>query len=721
MTPTPANLHPWGVDWFNRGDTKVLNRKTIFCLVYVLGLLNSSLLFGASSQDVVINELMWCGSTASLADEWIELRNMTNNSIDLSGWQITKNTATETPMLTIPAGKTIAANGYFLIANYDENSAKSSLDVISDLVTTTVSLSNSKLQIKLYDGPWDSGGNLIDTANDGNKPFVGDNTNKYSMERNSVPGDGTLPDNWHTALTSVGFDPGATEKGTPGSVNSAPPPPPPPPPAPTRTVKINEVMYDPEGADAEGEEWIELYNTGTEPVNLTGWTLGDEDGNWFIFPSFTLNPGAYVVIHYNATNTPADNTSTDLYTGVANQWTNTEDQVSLYNSSLHNETTIVDFVAYCSDGSYTNPNPDDDNAVGAGIWSSGAYIDTSGLGEGESLGLNSNGQDTDRTSDWRLFKNPSPGEANPSPMPEGTIIRINEVSFKEERSRDWIELYCVADGNGGAGVNIGNCYIKTGPSILKTIGAGTIIRTGEYLVLHQGILSDDTFSDEDGIIDIFVPDTALTSTDSQVIFYDQLDQMLDAVCWANRDETWSQTNANRVKELSEAGQWQIAGEEAQPEDCVDSTDVETGYSIARDTNSTDTNTKNDWHIDQTPSMGRNNAKGAPSTRISRLSLSNRCFLTDGSDPDRRNTTIFFTLAVESQVTIRIYDVQGRKIRTLIDDEELLYGENSVVWDGRDDEGRTVPIGIYICYLQAINSDSGGKDIKKITIVAAKQL
>ena len=35
-------------------------------------------------QDVVINEVMWMGSSSHTADEWIELRNMTSHDIDFS-------------------------------------------------------------------------------------------------------------------------------------------------------------------------------------------------------------------------------------------------------------------------------------------------------------------------------------------------------------------------------------------------------------------------------------------------------------------------------------------------------------------------------------------------------------------------------------------------------------------------------------------------------------
>ena len=62
----------------------------------------------AGSMEVVINELMWMGSTVSSSDEWIELRNNTNQAIDLTGWLIT-NAASGSDDLTIPLGSIIPA------------------------------------------------------------------------------------------------------------------------------------------------------------------------------------------------------------------------------------------------------------------------------------------------------------------------------------------------------------------------------------------------------------------------------------------------------------------------------------------------------------------------------------------------------------------------------------------------------------------------------------
>jgi len=180
--------------------------------------------------DIVINELMWMGSWASpTGDEWIELRNMTNENIDLSGCQLTKldSGGVEELMLTIPSGSLVDADGFYLISNYDE--AGSNISVEPDLVDTAVNLSNTKLQIKLYcGGDWNGSGTIIDIAGDGGAPLVGDNGDdsedpvipKKSMSRRGVPGDGSLADNWYIAVNRENWDDDATEFGTPGSENS---------------------------------------------------------------------------------------------------------------------------------------------------------------------------------------------------------------------------------------------------------------------------------------------------------------------------------------------------------------------------------------------------------------------------------------------------------------------------------------------------------------------
>lgn len=63
-------------------------------------------------------------------------------------------------------------------------------------------------------------------------------------------------------------------------------------------VVINEVCYDPDGADS-GKEWIELYNSGNTDVNLAGARIfsgGANFGEVFEFPHFILRAHHIVLI-----------------------------------------------------------------------------------------------------------------------------------------------------------------------------------------------------------------------------------------------------------------------------------------------------------------------------------------------------------------------------------------------------------------------------------------
>lgn len=183
--------------------------------------------------EVIINELAWAGSSASSSDEWIELRNTTGSDIDIAGWQLTKNTGTETVMVTIPTNPDlpnahiIPAEGYFLIANngseHDFGSGKlSTLNIEPNYITTAVTLANDKLHISLYNGIYDTEGVLIDRAGDGGAPFFGSVSAKTTMERNNEIMAGELPAGWHEANTAINLDAGVSDRGTPLAINSLP-------------------------------------------------------------------------------------------------------------------------------------------------------------------------------------------------------------------------------------------------------------------------------------------------------------------------------------------------------------------------------------------------------------------------------------------------------------------------------------------------------------------
>jgi flagellar hook assembly protein FlgD len=63
------------------------------------------------------------------------------------------------------------------------------------------------------------------------------------------------------------------------------------------------------------------------------------------------------------------------------------------------------------------------------------------------------------------------------------------------------------------------------------------------------------------------------------------------------------------------------------------------------------------------------------------------------------------------VVIRIYDVSGREVRTLIKDESTP-GFCTAHWDAKDGSGNRVPDGVYFYKIQA--GDFG--DVKKIVLL-----
>jgi flagellar hook assembly protein FlgD len=73
--------------------------------------------------------------------------------------------------------------------------------------------------------------------------------------------------------------------------------------------------------------------------------------------------------------------------------------------------------------------------------------------------------------------------------------------------------------------------------------------------------------------------------------------------------------------------------------------------------------------------------------------------------------IRFGQASRGPVTLRIYDVTGRRVR-ILDDGLLPPGQFTRTWDGRDDGGRPLPAGVYFARLRTSESVKS----EKITLV-----
>jgi hypothetical protein len=71
------------------------------------------------------------------------------------------------------------------------------------------------------------------------------------------------------------------------------------------------------------------------------------------------------------------------------------------------------------------------------------------------------------------------------------------------------------------------------------------------------------------------------------------------------------------------------------------------------------------------------------------------------NPFNPETTINFQLPVDSQVILKIYNMMGQEITTLVSGM-LSAGNHSIMWNGRNNQGKKVPSGMYLYQFRAGN-------------------
>ncbi|HEY2924997.1 MAG TPA: FlgD immunoglobulin-like domain containing protein [Candidatus Eisenbacteria bacterium] len=83
----------------------------------------------------------------------------------------------------------------------------------------------------------------------------------------------------------------------------------------------------------------------------------------------------------------------------------------------------------------------------------------------------------------------------------------------------------------------------------------------------------------------------------------------------------------------------------------------------------------------------------PSVQVDAATVAAPALLGARPNPSAGQTEIGFVLPADARVTLRVYDVAGRLVRTLIDGP-MPAGVHRARWDGTDDRGRAARSGIY---------------------------
>jgi len=111
-------------------------------------------------------------------------------------------------------------------------------------------------------------------------------------------------------------------------------------------------------------------------------------------------------------------------------------------------------------------------------------------------------------------------------------------------------------------------------------------------------------------------------------------------------------------------------------------------------------------IARTPGMLAKAALGRPANRRASEDLVQDARLPAATllcrpapNPFNPQTELKFALARDGQVALDIYSLRGERLRALVS-ESLSAGEHAVTWDGRSDDGRGLPSGVYVARLTA---------------------
>jgi hypothetical protein len=337
----------------------------------------------------VINEVAWAGTIASADDEWIELYNSTGSPINLAGWKLVA--ADGSPSIDL-SGQ-IPGLSYFLLERCDDNTVS---DITADLIyACSLALSNSGEALRLFDPNGVLTGHPVDTANGdgGGWPAGLAGPNYNSMERRTGSVDSSTAWITNTGVQKNGHDANNNAiYGTPKQVNWAnfvtptPSPTASRTPTPTRTfafstvppggthdfVVLNEFLpqaatdWNQDGATDTDDEYIEIMNIGTTPVNLFGWKLDDADPSTpaFAIPGQLLSQGQRLAYFANDTGLqlPDGGGSVRLYR-----------QTVVVDSFTYPVVTRAD-IAWCRlpDGTGAwvfgcNPTPDQPNQAAEGV------------------------------------------------------------------------------------------------------------------------------------------------------------------------------------------------------------------------------------------------------------------------------------------------------------------------------------------------------------------
>ncbi len=273
------------------------------------------------ATDVALGDANGDGTRDAQADEFVELLNVSRDTLDLTGWRLGDD---ERVNFTFPNGYKLPPRHFVVVfgggnvsavPGFDADPMKTRVFAPGDSVGNGLANGGETIVLLSPDGSADTylsygsrvgqgaptGGELAAVTFEFGMDVAANASQDVALTRNP---DGNVfdadPFVQHTAVRTASFSPGTTLDGATVAPRVSPPP----------SIIINEILADPATDPAlgdangdgqrssSGDEFVELANVSDVPVDLSGWTLGDDEAFvTFTFPQgYTLAPRAIVTV-----------------------------------------------------------------------------------------------------------------------------------------------------------------------------------------------------------------------------------------------------------------------------------------------------------------------------------------------------------------------------------------------------------------------------------------
>jgi hypothetical protein len=548
-------------------------------------------------------------------------------------------------------------------------------------------------------------------------------------------------------------------------------------------VRVNEFCYHPHPSNDTGLEWIELYNSDSTEQDISGWDLYPSRSPHYILPTGTkIGPQSFILIYLRRDGL---NTGTEIYEGTAgitSNMTNTRGSVALFSNS--DRDSIIDFIQYGDDSMTYEATAAAAGIWTRGVFLDTAFCGNS-LGliyDGQDSNIKGDWRELTRPTPG-YTNQPYPVDiavsgisASPDTLMPGRTITLNAVinnmgldtaylpvievfedtdydsvcdaGEKRHAAISWdflsnqrtalAQIYGLAEGQYNLAVSVRcsseNYTANNYRSIILTVGNPVVVNeimyypnsgTAEWLELFNrsaGPVDIKGWTVEDNLgtarritafSRVMMPQSylILTSIDNQPLA--ECPRLVPDGGWPALNDYGDLTRLRDLRKLQE-DMVQYDPDWGQAK----------GKTLERINPLLVSNTSSSWGLAKDPfgsTPGRRNSIYQENlSACAEISAGPNPFSPD-SDGQEDHTILNYILPWDDAVVnISIYDRLGRRVRNLLTGYRSSK-DGCYAWDGRDENRRKCPMGIYVILLEAKETSGNGAIKAKTTVALAGKL